>query len=140
MSVHNHEIAAAIDDARAFMDALLQSDWQELHIARNGFELFIARDGGGPNPMVEVAADDQADSPVAAASPVMISSPHVATVVWLAAQGDYVAAGEPVARLSVLDEEFEIKAGGSGRIRMVSAAPDQLVEFGLPLLQIIEEG
>ncbi|MXP24696.1 hypothetical protein GRI39_01375 [Altererythrobacter indicus] len=130
--------AAAIDNARAFMDAMLQSDWLELHVATDDFELFIAREGGGPNPMFAGAELDEVPAPAAAAKASAITAPHVATLVWAAQPGTNVAAGEALARISVLDEETDITAARGGRVVAVDAAPGELVEFGMTILQIVE--
>lgn len=138
MSGETDPAAAALDDARSFMDALLQSDWQELHIARDDFELFIARDGGGPNPMFAEAA--ACEPPPAAATPQVsaITAQHVATIAWVAEPGSNVAAGKPLARLSVLDDETEIKATNDGRVVAVDVEAGELVEFGMTILQFAD--
>ncbi|VVT10532.1 biotin/lipoyl-containing protein [Erythrobacter sp. EC-HK427] len=132
-------VAAAIDDARAFIDAILASDWQELHISGDDFELFLARDGGGPNPMF--TAIDSSASPASAATTqvTVIAAPHVATIAWVAEPGTVFAAGKPLARLSVLDEVTEIRASNDGRVAGVDVAVGELVEFGITILQIAAE-
>lgn len=133
----------AIDNARALMDGLLKSDWKELHVASDGLEVFIARDGAGPNPMlgeVIAAAPVGAVPPVASAVAKEITAPHVATLVSLVAEGTEVQAGDSVAVLSVLDEEEDLPAPAAGRVTGLLAKAGDLVEFGTPLLQIEERG
>jgi biotin carboxyl carrier protein len=67
-----------------------------------------------------------------------ITAPHVATIAWVAQAGANVAAGEAVARISVLDEEVELKADKAGRITSAEMQPGQLAEFGMTILQIAE--
>jgi biotin carboxyl carrier protein len=138
MTGKSDPVAAAIDDARSFLDAMLQSDWQELHIARDDFELFIAREGGGPNPMFAQTDAPEAPAPMPAGKVTAITAPHVATIAWVAQAGANVAAGEAVARISVLDEEVELKADKAGRITSAEMQPGQLAEFGMTILQIAE--
>lgn len=139
MMAQGDPTAEAIDDARAFMDALLKSDWQELHIAGGDFELFIARKDGGPNPKVDSDFAGGADTPSNALAPTEIAAPHVATLAWIAAVGTQIESGEPLACLSVLDEETIVKAGRAGRVVGALAEAGQLVEFGTVLVLIAEE-
>lgn len=131
----------AIDNARALMDGLLKSDWKELHVASDGLEVFIARDGAGPNPMlgeVVTAAPATSAPPAVAAAVKEITAPHVATLVSLVAEGTEVQAGDSVAVLSVLDEEEDLPAPAAGRVAGLLAQAGDLVEFGTPLLRIEE--
>lgn len=142
MSAQEDQSRAAIDNARALLDSFLQSEWQELHIASaDGFELFIAREGGGPNPIfgVDEPTEGSLPAPAPARSTVEIAAPHVATVAWVAKEGAAVASGDAVVRLSVLDEETELTTERGGRIAAVEVEEGQLVEFGTIVLRIAEK-
>lgn len=140
MTEQKDPVAAAIDDARALMDALIANDWSEIHVTGDDFAIFIAKEDGGSNPMLALAeVDEPADlAPVHPAK--TISAPHVATLDWIAAVGDLLEPGQVVARLSVLDEPSEITAPRSGTILRVHASPGDLVEFGTPLVDLVEAG
>ena len=133
------EAKAAIDDARAFIDALLQSDWQELHIAHDDFELFIARDNGGPNPMFAGASVEPATPRAVPTERSEIAAPHVATVSWIASMGDFVGAGETAVRLSVLDDEHEVTCEDPSRVVEVLVSEGEMVEYGAPLVVLMQE-
>lgn len=136
MSSARDPAAAAIDDARALIDALLEHGWHETHVADGQTEIFVAREGGGPNPMrapSDVPADD-AGTPSERLVPV--TAPHVATVAWIAQAGAIVAAGDVVARIEVLGEHEEIAAPTAGRVTAGAAEIGTLIEYGDDLLSI----
>ena len=133
MSDTRDEAALAVDDARALIDALLASQFQELHVRGESFEIFLAREGGGPNPMLAWVEE----VPVEAAEPgLSITAPHVATIVWIAAEGALPAAGDVLARLEVLGEESELRAAQAGRLARVLVRLGQLVEYGEPIAEL----
>jgi biotin carboxyl carrier protein len=141
MSVNADPFATAIDDARALMDALLGADWREIHVVSGETELFIARDDGGPNPMRAVPAQpvDEAPEARAAGTEHAVKAPHVATFVSALPEGSWVGQGEPLARLSVLDEEEDLAAPVSGHVGISSFASGDLIEFGDVIVTIEEE-
>lgn len=131
-------VVAAIDDARALMDALLANDWAQVHVAGDDFAIFIARADGGANPLL-AATEPEAPVAAATAAPVRtMTAPHVATLDWIAAVGDQIDPGQMLARLSVLDEPTELAAQGGGTVVRVYAVPGALVEYGAPLLDVAE--
>lgn len=136
MSGDRDDTALAIDDARALMDALLASDWQELHVRSEGLEIFLAREGGGPNPMLAGAAQGAAPGAVQpTADRHRLTAPHVATVTWVAEVGTVLAAGQPAIRLAVLGDETDMPTKQAGRVSLIHAEIGQLVEFGQCLLE-----
>lgn len=139
MTSQKDPVAAVIDDARALIDALLATDWAEVHVTGTDFAIFIARDGGCANPMR--ALPDFAAQPAAVpAGPfTTLSAAQVATVDWIAAVGDRLEPGQAVARLSVLDEPQDLTAQRGGTVVQVHAAPGDLVEFGMPLAEVAED-
>ena len=136
--------AAAINDARALLQTLMASDWREVHVRSGEAEIFIARDGGGPNPMREPAPTASAAptaGPVSltearAVSDTVVTAPHVATLMEALPAGSVVSAGQTVASLRVLDETETIAAPVSGIIVRLSAAVGDLVDFKAPILSI----
>lgn len=128
-------IAAAIDDARALLDALLANDWRDAHVAVGDTEIFIARAGGRPNPMVAAPVPAPAH---AAARGQAVTAPHVATLVSTAPLGASVDTGQAVATIRVLGDETAVLAPFAGRIAALSAAPGALLEFGMPIVLLGE--
>lgn len=127
---------AAIDDARALIDALLEHGWHELHVANGETEIFIARDGGRANPM-RAGSSVQADEPAAAAAQLeSVAAPHVATVAWLAQVGAPIAFGDLIARIEVLGDSEDVLAPSAGQVAEVIAEVGGLVEYGDILLRI----
>ncbi|ETI63761.1 hypothetical protein C100_11320 [Sphingobium sp. C100] len=135
----NNAAIAAIDDARALLDTLLTSGWQQLHVASGDTEIFLARKDGGINPMRVVA---QRPAPAIAAPAAQVGpetavpAPHVATLEHALAVGTHVTAGQTVATVRVLDEREDVAAPVSGMIVRVDAEPGALLEYGVTLLSI----
>ena len=138
MSSAPNKDVAAIDDARALIDALLENGWQEVHICDGETEIFIARDGAGFNPMRGMSEPQLPPPTTVSDARKVIVSPHVATVVWVQAAGTTVASGDPVARLSVLEDEEIISASKAARVIDVMVHSGTLVEYGSPLLELEE--
>lgn len=145
MSDVKDPFAAAIDDLRALMGSFLEGDWTETHVIDARGEIFIAREGGGPNPLLAAeyeeayeSADDGFDPGVTGALR-DIAAPHVATLVTVLAVGDRVAVGAELARLSVLDEEEPFLAPWAGVVAEVCVSPGALVEHGTILVRLREE-
>lgn len=134
---------AAVDDLRALMTSFLDGDWSETHVIDARGEIFIAREGGGPNPLLREIADgydfaDCAGSARASGALRDIAAPHVATLVSIVAPGAQVAAGAELARLSVLDEEETLLSPVAGEVVEVCTALGALVEHGTILIRLRE--
>lgn len=128
---------ATINDARALLREFARSQWQELYLVNDGLEIFIARQGGGANPMTTAAAPAPAPRPEAV-NKVQLSTPHVATLLTCAAEGAALKAGDVAATLELLDETVDVLAPVAGRVSLVSAASGSLLEFGAPILVILK--
>lgn len=137
---------AAVDDLRALMTSFVDGDWSETYVVDARGEIFIARDGGGPNPLLGermASGNEPADrTAVAAATGTLrdITAPHVATLVSILAPGDHVAAGAELARLSVLDEEEPFLSPVAGEVAEVCVEAGALVEHGTLLVRLREPG
>ena len=125
---------AAINDARALLDALLASDWRDVHVTSGGTEIFIARAGGGANPMR--ASAEPVVSVSGEAGMTSTVAPHVATLVSVAQIGADLTQGDIAATIEVLGEEETILAPVSGRVAMVHVEKGGLIEFNMPILEI----
>lgn len=127
-------VAAAIDDARALLDTLVANGWRDAHVVCGDTEIFIARDGGQPNPLRQAVAaslHDEVQRPL-----VEVKSPHVATLVDTAPIGTRVVAGQAIATIRVLGEDETIAAPSGGEIAAISATVGALLEFGTPVLSL----
>lgn len=145
MSDAKDPFTAAIDDLRALMGSFLEGDWAETHVIDARGEIFIARAGGGPNPLLGELCEDAYETADAGADPGVtgalrdIAAPHVATLVSVLAAGAPVAAGEELARFSVLDEAESFLSPAAGVVAEVCVAPGVLVEHGTILVRLREE-
>ncbi len=129
-------LEGAFADARALLDTMVSSGWQELHVCCGELEIFIALADGCPNPMRSAS-----DIPAVSASPIAattVTAPHVATLVDMLAPGVAVVAGEPVARIQVLGREETLLAPVAGRVSAVHAVQGDLLEFGVGVLSLTE--
>jgi biotin carboxyl carrier protein len=126
---------AAVDDARALLDALVTSDWQDMHVVAGGTEIFIAKTAGRANPMREALASI---APELSASTEThdVRAPHVATFVGAVSIGSRVAAGDRVATLRVLDDEQELLADASGTVVGHPAVAGALLDFGASVVTL----
>ena len=135
MSADTEPALQAITDARALLDALLAGGWQELHIISGTTEIFLARNGGGANPMR--STPPAPPQPVNASAPeTEVTAPHVASIVDLLPVGTAVSAGEKIATLRLLDENEPLTSPIAGTIIRHGAGPGQLVDYGAILLAI----
>ena len=136
----------AINDARALLQTLMASDWREVHVRSGEAEIFIAREGGGANPMREpapVAPAASVAAPTGAAqartgSDTFVTAPHVATLMETLPVGMVVVVGQTVATLRVLDDTETVEAPVAGTIAGVSAAAGDLLDFKAPILSIAQ--
>ena len=133
----NNPIERAITDARALLDTLLTSGWQDMHVVSGDTEIFVAQAGGRPNPMRVAPVSELAMQPVSAQE-TAVAAPHVATLVDMLAVGTAVKAGQTVATIRVLDDEEVLTAPIDGRIATAHVQAGSLVEFGAPILSIAQ--
>ena len=141
MSANPDPVVQAINDARALIESLLTSGFQDMHVVSGDAEIFLARAQGRANPM---RARPAAVAPVAGthATPlgaeVMVKAPHIATLGATAPVGSVVSAGDTIATLSVLDEDIALLAPIAGEIIATQASSGSLVEFDQPILTLRE--
>lgn len=127
----------AINDARALLDALLANDWREIHTRSGDVEIFIARDGGAPNPMRDVAPPARA-APVAREPDQAVTAPHIATLAEVLPAGTKVTRGQTLATLRVLDDSHPVEAPVGGTITRLDAAIGDLLDYKAPILSIAQ--
>jgi biotin carboxyl carrier protein len=140
MMTSNKAADCAITDARALLDTLVSSAWQELHVVSGETEIFIARMGGGINPMRALTDSAEAATPVAPLerTETRVTAQHVSTLVDTVPVGTDLRAGERVATIRVLDVEETITAPVAGRVVSLSADVGSLIEYGTPILSIAQ--
>lgn len=126
----------AINNARALLDSLNASDWNELHVVSGDLEIFLARSGGRANPMLgrQPAAATAAAEQFGPETSVVAA--HVATLVDAQPVGTVVSSGDTVATIRVLDEEAAVLAPHSGTVVRLDAVPGALLEYNTPILSI----
>lgn len=125
-------------DARALLLQFTRSSLKACHVATGELEVAFSRD-----PDIAISALLQQPAAVGAtigpldAAPatdeILLGAPHVGTVQWLAAVGAKVAAGEPYARLGLLDETVDVTSAAQGALVRHHVAVGALVEFDQPI-------
>jgi len=129
--------AEAVNDLRAFMDSFQSTDYKEMHLVDNQGEIFIAREGGGPNPLLGYAPHYGVAAPSASRTSQDVVAPHVGTVSSLCVEnGERVAAGAVLLELSVLEESISVETPIAGTVIEVCVELGELAEFGTTLVRI----
>jgi len=144
MTVPKDTALEAINDARALLDALVVSEWREMHVVSGDSEIFLARKGGGENPMRRSSAPLNAAAPpvpvpAASRAEMAVKVPHVATLVSALTVGTQVSAGQTVATLRVLGDESLLAATVSGTVVALDAKPGDLLDYDTPVVRIAED-
>lgn len=125
----------AINDARALLDTLIASDWNDIHVVSGESEIFIAKTSGRANPMLE--RHDVAPAEPAASRAIVreeVRAPHVCTLVEVVPVGTRVSVGDRVAVLRVLDDEQPLLATLAGTVGAHPADVGGLLDFGAPVV------
>ncbi|MFN3817712.1 hypothetical protein [Blastomonas sp.] len=130
-------MSTLVSDTRALMRMFVQSSYRDLYVRSGDVSVFIARDGGGANPMIATARiAPAADGVTHIATTWQLTAPHVATLIWTAAEGDVVEHGTTIARIALLDEEIALTADAAGTVQAAQALPGALIEFGDVILTV----
>lgn len=132
------EFDAAIDDLRALMDALVVSEWKELHVVDGNTEIYISRDGSRGNPMLETTGSEgEGEQRFPSGQMRDVSAPHVCTIATFhCAVGDHVEEGAEVASISVLDDFLPLVAPCAGVIMEFVEQPGDFAEYGTLIMRI----
>lgn len=123
---------STVGNARALLDLFGRSPWRELHLRVGDEEMFLAKQGGGADPMRR-AVDRRPAQPVLST----VRAPHLATLALVGASGEEIAEGQVLAVLELLGEEIPLPAPATGIIGAAHAAAGALVEFDQPIVDII---
>jgi len=126
-----------VTEIRAFLLQFEKSGLRDIFVRTKDWTIFMARPNGAPNPLQQAPAVVEAaeDSPPSPAS-VTVTAPHLGLFAPECSPGDLVSAGEVIAAIDVLGRKTEVTARGSGRVKSVRFAANDLVEFGQTLLEI----
>ena len=131
------EARRAVEDVRALLAELVAIGASSLHVATSEVEVFITR-RSEPNPMLARQPEPATDPRAVDRPEHTVTAPHVATVDWVAGVGVALGAGQPLARLRVLDRVEEVPCGAAAIVVQVNAAVGSLVEYGQGLVTIAE--
>ena len=123
----------AITEIRALLLQFEKSRLKDFYLRTGEWCVFMARPGGGANPM---AASTPAEVPAATVQTQPILAPHLGLFEPVYAAGDEVAQGAVVGRLDVLGRKTDVLADHAGKIASVNFAANDLVEYGEPLVEI----
>lgn len=148
-------------DLEALMDLFEKSDWKELDLRMEGFELYLSKDptrrraqGGHVAPMgvatAPVAAPVAAPaSPAASSAPIpshwlAVKAPNLGTFYRAPKPGaaPYVEIGQPIAAetevclIEVMKLFTSVRAGVTGTVRQIAVQDGQMVEHDQVLLYI----
>jgi biotin carboxyl carrier protein len=134
---------SAIADLRGLLFLVERSDWREFSLRTGDWSVFMARPGGGPDPMLsggETVAEAApiAQAPFAPPAPATtISAPHIATFVSALPVGSEVALGAALARIELLGETIDVTTENAGFVTAILVEPGALVEYGQPMVEIV---
>ncbi|MES2492902.1 MAG: acetyl-CoA carboxylase biotin carboxyl carrier protein subunit [Pseudomonadota bacterium] len=123
-----------ISELRAMLLQFERSPLKDLYFRRGDCAVFLARPGGGANPLLAAEAVEAAVSP--ALPPVALRAPHLGLFQPACAVGETVAAGAVLGTIDVLGRCTEVRAEVAGRIAGVLAAANDLVEYGDALIEL----
>ena len=122
----------ALRDARLMLEDFAASPWRHLDVAVGSLRLSISRTSA-----VERAAWRARATPATpSVDEIVLTAPHVSTLRDLAMEGATIQVGEVYAMLELLDDAVELRADRRMRVVSVRGEPDELLEFGSPLLVV----
>lgn len=126
-------MSETIDDVRAILRDFRASPWRDLFVKSNDWQLFLAKPGGGPNPLQAVAC--MPDDEEAIAAGVCATAPHAGVFVPQVQAQQTVSQGDLLGSVRVLDRETPILADAPGVIQWLRAE-GTFVEFANELVRI----
>lgn len=126
-----------IREMRALLVQFAHSSLQDLYFRKGDWSVFLARPGGGANPMAAGDVPDEIQG-IADVPPSLIAlrAPHLGLFEPACAEGESVSAGAVIGTIDVLGRKTDVVADKAGRIAHVLVPANDLVEFGEPLVQI----
>jgi acetyl-CoA carboxylase biotin carboxyl carrier protein len=129
----------SIQNARALLRLFEATGNSDMHVRVGVFEIYVARSHGGLNPMLarsgNPGAPETRQANEALAS-IIVTAPHICTIVSVLPVGSAVDCGGTIARLAVLDETIDLAADQVGIIAEVFVEAGQLAEYGAPIARV----
>lgn len=124
---------STIEEVRALLASFTASPWRDLHFRSGGWSLFMAKTGGGANPMLA-----RAGQAVAAAVAALrdVTAPHLGIFSARVAPGAEVEAGTVIGQVDKLGEATDVVSETAGRVAEVLLQDGDLAEYGAPLVRL----
>lgn len=123
-----------IAQVRALMREFRKTDLVELKGRAGEWEIFLARNGAGPNPFGVASSTAATDRPESDGN--IVRADHLGLFTASLAPGEVVSEGQEIGSLTVLDRKTPVVAPVPGQI--ISVADDGLVEFGAEIARVAE--
>lgn len=120
-----------ISEIRALLLQFEKSRLKDFYLRTGEWRVFMARPGGGANPMVAAP-----EAVVLEAPGLDVTAPHLGLFEPACAAGDAVDHGALIGRIDVLGRKTDVLADRAGRIAAVNFAANDLVEYGETLAVI----
>lgn len=128
-------MSSSIRDIRAMLLQFERSSLKDLYFRSSDWVMFLARPGGGTNPLLAFA-DCDAPPPVIPLETLVARAPHLGLFEPRCAVGVAVCVGDLLGLLDVLGRKTEVFSTAAGRVSAVRVFANDLVEFGDPLVEI----
>ncbi len=122
---------SAISDLRGLLAIVERSDWREFYLRTGDWTVFMARPGGGPDPMMSGGEEPVAYGPTTA-----ITAPHIATFLSALPVASEIEVGGVLAQIELLGETIDVVSDQAGVVTALLVEPGVLVEYGQPLVEI----
>lgn len=116
-----------VDEIRALLREFTRSPRLELSGSAGDWELYLAREGAGPNPLIARIAGSDAPA-------ITVSASHLGVFSARLLNGSKVRPGEEIGILTVLDRETSVTSADAGLIEF--CMPDGLAEYGAELARV----
>lgn len=129
-------MSAPIHEIRALLLQFERSDLKDLYYRSPQWSVFMARPGGGANPLLAAIAGAEPAASPAPAALAPETAPHLGLFAPRCAVGEVVEAGAVVAVIDVLGRKTDVVARTAGRVRALRAGADALVEYGDVLVEL----
>jgi biotin carboxyl carrier protein len=125
-----------VDEIRAILRDFRQSPWLDLRVRSADWQIFMAKPGGKPNPLLDATQAESAGEVDTAAATVPVSAPHLGLFTRSVEAGAQVAAGDSLGVLNVLDRATPVVAESAGVVQAVFFEDGDLVEYGEVLVAL----
>jgi biotin carboxyl carrier protein len=125
-----------ISEIRALLLQFEKSGLKDFYLRTGDWRVFMARPGGGANPIAQARILPAAAMEATAPQSIPVTAPHLGLFEPACSAGDRLAEGALVARIDVLGRKTDVRAGRAGTVSSVGFAANDLVEYGETLVVI----